>query len=36
MNSIPNNVYIYKLVDLVDEYNNTFYRTIKVKLINVK
>ena len=35
MTSISKNVYIDKLDDIVNEYNNT-YRTIKVKPINVK
>ena len=32
MNSISKNVYINKLDDIVGEYNNTYHRTIKVKL----
>ena len=35
MNSISKNVYIDKLDDIVDGYNNT-YRTIKMKPIDVK
>ena len=35
MSSISKNVYIYKLDDTVDEYNNT-YKTIKMKPIDVK
>ena len=35
MTSISKNVYIDRLYDIVNEYNNT-YRTIKVKPINVK
>ena len=30
------NVYIYKLDDIVSEYNNTYHRTIKLKSANVK
>ena len=29
-------MYIDKLDDIVDEYNNTYYRTIKMKPIDVK
>ena len=29
------NVYIYKLDDIVNEYNNTYYRTIKMKPVDV-
>ena len=36
MTSISKNVYIDKLDDLVDEYNNTYHTTIKMKPINVK
>ena len=36
MTSIPKNVYIYKLDDIVKEYNNTYHRTIKMKPIDVK
>ena len=36
MTSISKNVYIDKLDDLVDEYNNTYHTTIKMKLIDVK
>ena len=34
--SISKNMYIDKFDDIVDEYNNTYHRTIKTKLINVK
>ena len=34
--SISKNVYIEKLDDIVDEYNNTYHATIKMKPINVK
>ena len=33
--SISKNVYIDKLDDIVDEYNNTYHRTIKMKPIDV-
>ena len=33
---ISKNVYIDKLDNIVIEYNNTYHRTIKVKLVNVK
>ena len=33
---ISDNVYIYKLDDIVNKYNNTCHRTIKIKLVNVK
>ena len=36
MTSISKNVYIDKLDDIVNEYNNTSHRTIKMKPINVK
>ena len=36
MTSISKNVYIDKLDDIVNEYNNTKYRTTKMKPINVK
>ena len=36
MNSISNNVYIDKLDDIVNKYNNTYNRTIKMEPINVK
>ena len=36
MNSISKNVYIDKLNDIVDKYNNTYHTTIKMKPINVK
>ena len=35
MTAISKNVYIDKLVDIVNEYNNT-YRTIKMKPVDVK
>ena len=36
MTSISKNVYIDKLDDIVDEYNNTIHTTIKMKPIDVK
>ena len=36
MTSISKNVYIGKLDDIVDEYNNTYHATIKMKPIDVK
>ena len=36
MTSISKNVYINKLDDIVDEYNNTYHTTIKMKPIDVK
>ena len=36
MTSIPKNVYIDKLDDIVDEYNNTYHTTVKMKPIDVK
>ena len=36
MTSISKNVYIDKLDDIVNEYNNTYHTTIKMKSIDVK
>ena len=36
MTLISNNVYIDKLNDIVNEYNNTDYRTNKMKPVDVK
>ena len=36
MTSVSKNVYIDKLDDIVDEYNNTYHRTIKMKPVGVK
>ena len=33
MTSILKNVYIDKLDDIVNEYNNTYHRTIKMKTV---
>ena len=35
MTSVSKNVYIDKLDDIVNKYNNTYYRTIKMKPVNV-
>ena len=36
MTSISKNVYINKLDDIVNEYNNTYHRTIKMKPLDVQ
>ena len=36
INSVSKNVYIVKLDDIANKYNNTCYTTIKTKLIDVK
>ena len=36
MTSVSKNAYIDKLNDIVDEYNNTYHTTIKMKPIDVK
>ena len=36
MTSISKNVYIDRLDDIVDEYNDTYHETIKMKSIDVK
>ena len=36
MTSIPKNVYIDKLDDILNKYNNTYHSTIKMKLVDVK
>ena len=36
MTSISINVYIDKLDDIVNKYNNIYHRTIKMKLVDVK
>ena len=33
---MPENVYFNKLDDMVNKYNNTYHRTIKMKPIDVK
>ena len=34
--SVSKNAYIDKLDDIVDEYNNTYHRTVKMKPVDVK
>ena len=36
MTSISKNVYIDKLDDIVNEYNNTYHRTISMKPVDVE
>ena len=36
MTPVSKNVYINKLDDIVDDYNNTYHRTIKMKPADVK
>ena len=36
MTSISKSVYINKIDDILNEYNNTFHTTIKMKPIDVK
>ena len=36
MTAISKNVYINKLDDIVNEYNNTYHRTIEMKPVDVK
>ena len=36
MTSVSKNVYINKLDDMVDEYNNTYHRKINMKPVDVK
>ena len=36
MTSISKNVYIDKLDDIVNKYDNTYHRTIKMKLVDIK
>ena len=36
MTSISKNVYIDKLDDIVNEYNNTYHRTIQMRPVDVK
>ena len=36
MTSISQNEYIDKLDDIVNKYNNTYHRTIKMKPVDVK
>ena len=36
ISSIPKNVYVYKLDYIVNEYNNTYHNTIKMRPVDVK
>ena len=36
MTAVSKDVYVYKLNDIVYEYNNIYYRTIKMKPVDVK
>ena len=36
MTSVSKNIYIDKLDDIVDKYNNTFHSTTKMKPVDVK
>ena len=36
MISVSKNVYIDKLDDIVNEHNNTYHRTIKMKPVDIK
>ena len=36
MTSIPKNVYINKLDDIMNKYNNKYHRTMKMKPVDVK
>ena len=36
MTSVSKNVYVDKLDDIVNEYNNTYHRTIKMKPVDVR
>ena len=36
MTAISKNVYIDKLDDIVNEYNNTYHRAMKMKSVDVK
>ena len=36
MTAISKNVYVDKLDDIVNEYNNTYHRTIEMKPVDVK
>ena len=36
MTSISKNVYIDKLDDVVNKYNNTYHSTIKIKMMLIK
>ena len=36
MTSISKNVYIDNLADMVNKYNNTYHRTVKMKPVDVR
>ena len=36
MTSISRNVYIHKLDGIIDKYNNTYHRIIKMKVVDIK
>ena len=36
MTSVSKNLYIDKLVDIVNKYNNTYHNTIKMKPVDVR
>ena len=36
MTSVSKNIYIGKLGDIVGKYNNTYYKTMKMKPVDVK
>ena len=36
MTSVPKNIYIDQLCDIVNKYNNTYHSTIKMKPVHVK
>ena len=36
MTAVSKNIYIDRLDDIVDEYSNTYHRTIKMKPVDVK
>ena len=36
MSAISKNVYIDKLDDILNEYNNTYHKTIKMKTVDIK
>ena len=35
LTSVSKNVYIHKLVDIMNKYNNTYHRTTKMKPVNI-
>ena len=36
MTSVSENIYINKLDNIVDEYNNAYHRTIKMEPVDIK